>query len=150
MTTFNQTQLGDVLLFQGPDDGDVSVQGGVTEMTQGPESMIYIILAGPNEGDDGTEATAHLQWMGNEDEPLENQIRGRFHELLNGIPITSGTLGDLRDAAISDLTDGFGDLLEAITELTVTALSHIAVKVAGKLLLAGGATVPFALEMYKK
>jgi hypothetical protein len=150
MTTFNQIQLGDVLLFQGPDDGDINVENGTVEMTQGPETMIYIILAGPNEGDDGTQGTDHLQWLGNEDEPLENQIRGRFHALLDGLPINSSTLTELRDAAISDITAGFGDLLTAITKMSVTATSKISVKIAGELLLADGAVVPFAREFYKK
>jgi len=149
MTTMNRNQAGDVLLFQGPDDGDIFVQDGITEMTQGFESMLYIILVGSNEDDDGSQSTEHLQWLGNEDEPPENQIRGKFHKRLNGSPITSGTLKDLQADAVDDITAGFGDMIEGV-DLTVQATSNKSVSVSGKIYFTNGVVETFGLELFKQ
>jgi len=145
----NKTQQGDVLLYQGPDDGDIYVEGGLVEMTQGFDSMLYIVLSGPNENDDGSEGAYNLQWLGNEDEPEENQIRGKFHQLLQQLPITSGNLGTLQAAAIDDITSAFGDLIDAV-KVTVSAISVNSVYVFNELFFSNGTVETFGLELFKK
>ena len=145
----NKVQQGDVLHFQGPDDGDIFVQDGLTEMTQGFKSMVYIVLEGPNEADDGSQGTEHLQWLGNEDEPEANQLRGKFHQKLKNQPLTSGTLPTLQDAAIEDITDKFGDLLDSV-QVTISATSVNSVNVFVKLFLSNKTVETFGMELFKK
>jgi hypothetical protein len=143
----NKIQAGDVLLYQSVEDGEINVEDGIVEMTKSFDTMIYLILMGPNEGDDGTAATEKQQWMGNEGETPEHRIRGRFHQFLEGVPITSANLLDMQAAAVEDITDGFGDLLESV-QCTVSASSSHAVQVSGNLTLTTGAVVPYRLELF--
>ena len=144
----NNIQLGDVLLCQGTDDGNVNVEGGILEMTQGLETMYYLILCGGNSRDLNTPETARLQWLGNEDEPIENQLRGRFQSMLDGLPITSGTLSELRAVAIEDLTVGFGAMIDKI-EVTVKASSVSSVIIDTILNLTDNTKETLSLEVYK-
>jgi hypothetical protein len=143
------TQAGDVLIFQGVDDGDIESVDGIITMTAGLESMYYLILVGGNENDINTPDTKHLEWLGNEDEPVERQYRGRVQALLNGMPITSGTMQTLKDACIDDLSVGFGDLITAL-DCTVYALSTNRVKIETILILANGVSQTLAIELDKK
>ena len=142
------TQEGDVLIFQGVDNGDIESIGGIITMTAGLESMYYLILCGGNQDDHNTPDTKHLEWCGNEDEAEENQYRGRVQAMLNGITITSGTMQDLKDAAIEDLSVGFGDLITAL-DCKVYALSTNRVKIETILILANGVSETLALELDK-
>ena len=144
----NNIQLGDVLLFQSTDDGEINEVDGVTEMTQGLETMYYLILCGGNLRDLNTPETKALEWLGNEDEPQENQLRGRFQSMLDGMPITSGTLSELRDVAIEDLTNGFKDMITKI-DVSVIASSISSVIIDTNLLLNDNTVVNLSLEVYK-
>jgi len=144
----NKVQSGDVLMYQGPDNGEISVEDGIIEMTTGFETMLYLILMGPNEGDDGTPATVKAQWLGNEGEPPESVLRGRFHTRLENYPITSGNLLELQRAAVDDITEGFGDLLSSVT-VFVTAKSSNSVEVSGTIEMTTGAVMPYRLELFR-
>jgi len=143
------TQSGDVLIWQGQDDGDVESIAGVMTMTNGYESMYFLTLCGGNEEDSNTPDTVHLQWLGNEDEPVERQYRGRVQNLLNGISITSGTMQTLKDAAIDDLTLAFGNLITAL-DVKVYALSTNKVKIETTLIMADGTIEPLSIDMEKQ
>jgi phage gp46-like protein len=109
MATYGQNaeQIGDILMIHQSDCGDIVEQGGIITMTKFFETMVYLILFGSNEDDDGSESTSKNQWWGNEGEPEEEQYRGRFHYLTNtGRPITSAFLIEVRDAAVEDLEKG--------------------------------------------
>ncbi len=96
-------QQGDVKLFQTIDDGNITIEGGVTEMSGGLETAAYLALFGGNEQDDGRDDNPN-NWWGNigEDEPAR-QYRSETQYLLRSLPATSGNLGKLEDAAVRDL-----------------------------------------------
>jgi len=95
--------MSDVLLFQTPDDGDVSIDGGQFQLTDGLETAVYLSLFGGNWQDDGSEGNP-LQWWGNADviDPLQRQT-SRTQYLLQSLSATSGNLKRVEDAAAADL-----------------------------------------------
>ncbi len=95
--------MSDVLLFQTPDDGDVSIDGGEFQLTDGLETAVYLSLFGGNWQDDGAEGNP-LQWWGNSGvvDPDQRQ-RSRTQYLLQSLPATSGNLKRVEDAAVADL-----------------------------------------------
>lgn len=95
--------MSDVLLFQTPDDGDVSIDGGEFQLTDGLETAVYLSLFGGNWQDDGAEGNP-LQWWGNSGviDPGQRQ-RSRTQYLLQAMPATSGNLKRVQDAALADL-----------------------------------------------
>lgn len=96
-------QQGDVKLFQTDDDGDITVENGLVEMSGGLETAAYISLFGGNEDDDGR-GDNPLTWWGNLDEidPVR-QYRSETQHLLQAIPATTGNLRRIEDAAARDL-----------------------------------------------
>jgi hypothetical protein len=104
----NTNQQGDVLMFHSNDDcGEILESNGIIEMTTFYETMAYLTLVGGNQDDDGSEATANLQWWGNEGEPVERQYRGRFQRHLYGSPLTSASLVEIEADAKHDLEAAF-------------------------------------------
>ena len=96
-------QQGDPVLRQTDDDGDISVVGGIIEMSGGLSNSVYLSLFGGNE-DDGGEQDSTASWWGNADEALpERQYRSETQFLLQGIPASSGNLGRIEEAALRDL-----------------------------------------------
>lgn len=112
-------QRGDVLLYQTTDDGDINVENGVIEMSGGLQTAAYLSLFGGNEDDDGRPGNPRT-WWGNtvENEKPRKQISETQH-LLEALPITSGNLLIIEDAAKRDLA-WFKDAKVA-TEVTVSA-----------------------------
>jgi len=105
----NALQSGDVLLYQNEDGvAEFDETDGIIQMTRGVETMAHLVLRGGNEKDDGSERTKNLSWWGNEGEPEERQLRGRFNGLCaSGKPLTSQTLVEFREAATEDLETAF-------------------------------------------
>jgi len=97
------SQQGDVVLCQTNDDGEISVVGGVVEMSGGLSTSVYLSLFGGNE-DDGGEQDSTASWWGNVDETLpERQYHSETQFLLQGIPASSANLRRVEDAALRDL-----------------------------------------------
>jgi len=96
-------QQGDVLLYQTPDDGDIIVEGGIVRMTGGLQTAVYTSLFGGDIRDDGRDDNPHT-WWGNigVTETAERYV-SRTQNLLAGLPVTSGNLGRIEDAAAVDL-----------------------------------------------
>lgn len=96
-------QQGDVLLYQTNDGGDISITGGLVEMSGGLQTAAYLSLFGGNEDDDGL-ADNVKTWWGNvtETENSHKYISETQH-LLESLPITSGNLLRVEDAAKRDL-----------------------------------------------
>jgi phage gp46-like protein len=97
--------VADVLLEHKPDGGDIRMPAGEgITMTEGLETAVYLSHFGGNAEDNGTDATAHLQWWGNRGETDERrQLRGGLQAALQSLPVTSGNLLRLGDIAADDL-----------------------------------------------
>ena len=96
-------QEGDVLLFQTTDGGEITVEGGIVEMSGGLETAAYLSLFGGNEDDDGL-ADSPANWWGNLDElDPAKQYHSETQRLLQSTPATSGNLRRIEEAAKNDL-----------------------------------------------
>lgn len=97
--------MPDVRLYMTPDGGGIDVANGVIVMSDDMlETAAILSMFGGNEQDGGQEGTRHLQWWGNLDEPLpERRYRSESQFLLRSIPLISGNLLRLQDAAAGDL-----------------------------------------------
>lgn len=96
-------QEGDVKLFQTDDDGEITVENGLVEMSGGLETAAYLSLFGGNEDDDGR-ADNPANWWANLDEvdPVR-QYHSETQNLLQALPATTGNLRRIEDAAGRDL-----------------------------------------------
>ena len=116
-------QQGDVKLFQTNDDGEITVTGGIVEMSGGLETMAYLCLFGGNEDDDGRDDNP-FNWWGNLDEnETANQYRSETQNLLQALPATTGNLRRIEDAANRDLA--------VFTEEKIASLVTVAVSIPG-------------------
>lgn len=97
---------GDVKIISTLDGGEINFNSGIIEMTQGFDSIVYLLLFGGNIGDDGTKATEKLEWWGNKIETNnpERKIHSRFQNLITGLPATPANLKRLTEAARQDLS----------------------------------------------
>jgi phage gp46-like protein len=95
--------LTDVLLRNGNDGGDVTLQGGLLLMSEGLETAAYLSLYGGNEDDPG-EADRTLQWWGNllDSEP-ERAYRSETQFLTQSLPAIPVNLRRIEQAAARDL-----------------------------------------------
>lgn len=94
---------GDVLLEQTLNDGDITIEGGVVEMAQSFETMVYLCLFGGNYDDDGRAENRRAYW-GNITEP--NSSRHMISEtqyILNTTNPTTEGLLKIEQAALADL-----------------------------------------------
>jgi len=96
-------QEGDVKLFQTNDNGDIIIEGGITEMTQTFDTMAYLCLFGGNKEDTGRPKDPN-NWWGNvgESDP-DFQYRSETQNLLQALPPGSANLRRLEQAAFRDL-----------------------------------------------
>lgn len=95
--------MTDVLLRNGNDGGDVTLQGGLLLMSEGLETAAYLSLYGGNEDDPG-EADRTLQWWGNllDSEP-ERAYRSETQFLTQSLPAIPVNLRRIEQAAARDL-----------------------------------------------
>lgn len=86
----------DVKLFQTIDDGEISIEGGIVEMSGGLETAAYLSLFG---GDEDLK-----EWWGNisETDPAR-RYRSETQQILDTVPATSSNLIRIEDAALRDL-----------------------------------------------
>ena len=114
--------MGDVILRQTQNDGDICVTGGLVAMDGGLSTAAYLSLFGGNFSDDGSQDNPS-NWWGNrlETDPAF-QYRSLTQNLLQGIPATSSNLLRVRDAATTDLewlvTTGAASSVEVSVAMT--------------------------------
>jgi len=97
-------QQGDVNLFQTDNDGDITVEGGIVEMSGGLPVAAYLSLFGGNEDDAGGQ-NSPLNWWGNFDEQeTAKEYRSETQNLLQALPATAANLRRVEDAATRDLS----------------------------------------------
>jgi phage gp46-like protein len=98
-----EQQQGDVNLSQTADGGEILVEDGIVAMTGGLGTAAYLSLFGGNEDDDGRSDNS-LTWWGNLDEnDPAGQYRSEAQHLLQALPLTTGNLRRIEDAALRDL-----------------------------------------------
>jgi phage gp46-like protein len=94
--------MTDVLHFQTLNDGDIDINGGIVQLSDGLETAVYLSLFGGNEADDGLPDNP-FGWWGNEGEDVEKRMVSRLQNLMDSLPSTSANLKRLNDAAKADL-----------------------------------------------
>lgn len=144
----NSIQLGDVLMFFEDDCGEIEEANGFITMTQGIETALVLTHFGGNEEDDGSEATAALQWWGNEGETQEHQYRSRLQSLLRGGSLTSDSLGELAAAALEDLNRDWvlTGLASEVEILSVELVTPEWVKITEQLTFHDGSSATYSVE----
>ena len=114
--------MSDALLFMGADGGDIELTAAGVTMSEGLEAACMLSLFGGNEEDDGTTATAHLQWWGNalEVEGSARRYRSQTAAVIEGLPLTSSNLRRLQDAADNDLAWMTAEGVASAVDVAVT------------------------------
>lgn len=121
------TQQGDVVIYQGIDDGEISVNNGIVFMDGGLQTAVYLSLFGGNEDDNGLENNK-LGWWGNIDEALPSRkYVSRTQNILQAIPATSANLLKVEQAIEKDLewllNDGIATSFDI--ELSIPSINKI-------------------------
>ncbi len=95
--------MTDVLLRLGPDGGDITVEAGLTLMSDGLETAALLSLYGGNQDDPG-DAESSEQYWGNlgETEPAR-RYRSETQYLLRSLPAVPANLRRIEEAAERDL-----------------------------------------------
>lgn len=133
---------GDVLLFQTNDDGDITVTGGITQLTGGFDTALYLSLFGGNFEDDGAQDSP-FTWWGNllENEP-EGKYVSRTQNLLRGLPASSGNLRRIEEAARADLQWFLDTGIATNLEVEARIPDYGRVQISG-VITASGEDIPF-------
>lgn len=96
--------MTDALLFHTDDGGEIEYTNGTLTMESGLRGAAYLSLFGGNEDDDGTSATAAVQWWGNLTEPVEaRRQRSETQAALRGLPLIPASMRKVEGAALRDL-----------------------------------------------
>lgn len=96
-------QEGDVKLFQTDDDGNITVENGLVEMSGGLETAAYLSLFGGNEDDDGRDNNPANWWANLDEVDPTRQYHSETQNLLQALAATTGNLRRIEDAAARDL-----------------------------------------------
>jgi len=118
---------GDILLLNTPDSGEISFVNGQPEMTGGFETMIFLCLFGGNIEDDGLAGNKKTWWGNIEENEICRKYISRFQNLAGRIPLISGNLRRLEQAALVDLecfkTEGIAE--EILVTASIPALNTL-------------------------
>lgn len=107
--------MTDVNLFLVEDGGEIAIQGGQVELSDGFESAVILSLFGGNELDSGIQADDPRQWWGNFDEPdPARHYRSETQHLLRSIPAIPANLRRVEDAAGRDLAWMAGTVADGV------------------------------------
>jgi len=121
----------DVLLEQGNDGGEITIDNGITELSDGLANSVYLSLFGGNADDSGLQGDDTRQWWGNLGETeLAKQYRSQTQNLLRSIPLNTSNLQRIEDAASSDLA-WMQESLASRVEVSVTmpALNKVRIQI---------------------
>ena len=116
--------MTDVFHFQTLDDGDIEINGGIVQLSDGLETAVYLSLFGGNEADDGIEGNP-FTWWGNESEDVDKRMVSRLQNLMDSIPATSGNLKRLNDAALADLSWLTASGYEVTVSASIPAINRV-------------------------
>jgi phage gp46-like protein len=121
------TQQGDVLLEQTNDDGEITVENGLVQMTGKFETAAYLSLFGGNEDDDGRPDNEKTFWGNLSEINPSFKLVSETQHLLQSIPATSSNLKRIEDAVKRDLQWFLNEKIASSVDVTVTipALNRI-------------------------
>ena len=113
-------QQGDVLLFQTLDDGNITIENGIVEMSGGLPTAVYLSLFGGNEDDIGS-INNELTWWGNRNEIGNfNTYVSETQNILQSLPVTSSNLLRVEQAILRDLNWILEDNIASNIDITVS------------------------------
>jgi len=122
-------QQGDIVLFQTDNDGNITVESGIVDMSGGLETAAYLSLFGGNEDDDGRDDNI-FDWWGNLDENEKSrQYHSETQHLLQALPITTGNLQRIEAAATRDLAWFLDNNIASSVTVGVTILDLNRIKI---------------------
>lgn len=87
----------------GGDGGEINFVNGQPVMSAGLRTAVFLSLFGGNHGDDGRSQNKKTWWANIDEENEAYKYRGRFWNLVQGLPLTSNNLRRLENAALADL-----------------------------------------------
>lgn len=96
-------QQGDVKLFQTNDEGEITVENGIVEMSGGLETAAYLSLFGGNEDDDGLQDSSVTFWGNIDETESAREYRSETQHLLQALPSIPNNLKRIKAAAERDL-----------------------------------------------
>lgn len=96
-------QQGDVRLYHTLDDGDIVIEGGVIEMNGGLGTAAYLSLFGGNEDDNGRPDNPATWWGNRIELDLSKRYISELQHLTQTMPLITGNLRRIEDAALRDL-----------------------------------------------
>jgi len=146
--------MSDPLLLSTADGFEIEHENGVMTMTDGIESAIRLSLEGGNLDDPGQSNTAKQFWGNLTEEHPHGHLRSEFQFLADGLPLSSGNLRRLEEAAKRDLAwflepGPTGVQLATALELEVRSPERGVVDVSGHLTIDGKA-YPFGHTVRKQ
>lgn len=122
--------MTDVRLRQENDGGEITIESGLTEMSDGLETSVFLSLFGGNNDDSGLQGDDPKQWWANwnENEPAK-QYRSQTQNLLRSLPLNTASLQRIEDAVYSDLswmTESIATRIEVVA--TIPALNRVRIQ----------------------
>lgn len=135
--------MTDVLLRQTNDGGDITVENGLTLMSDGLETAVYLSLFGGNLDDGGDPASEREQWWGNVDEPdADRRYRSETQHLIESLPTVPNNLRRIEQAAARDLDWmlGAGILKSIAATASIPGVDQVRLEL--ELVLINGTIVP--------
>ncbi len=93
----------DVKIYQTQNDGDIVVENGITEMTPGFDSAVYLSMFGGNEADEGGSDDPNQWWGDILDADPARHYRGETETTLLNLPAVPASLLRVEEAAKRDL-----------------------------------------------
>lgn len=121
----------DVLIYQTPNDGDITVENGITEMTPGFSSAVYLSMFGGNEADGGGSDDPNEWWGDLLDVDPSRHYRGETETALLNMAAVPANLLKVQEAAKRDLQWLLDTNAASTVEVTATmpGLNRVALSV---------------------
>jgi len=129
--------MSDVLIFQSTEDGEITVEDGIVQMSGGLASAAYLALFGGN-SEDGQRDADPNQWWGNQIEiDPDFTYRSATQHILRSMPLTSPNLRKLEIAAENDLAFFISKGIATDVSVSTTIQSANKVKITCEILAEG-------------
>ena len=138
--------MSDPLLFQTPDDGDITYINGQLVIDERLDTAVYLSLFGGNDDDSGDQSDNAVQWWGNlgETEPART-YRCATQNLLLRLAASAANLLRVEDAARGDLQWLIDEELATSVDVVATIPALNRINIVGTIVLQDS-QYPFKFE----